>query len=69
MARIEFIGSNLFIGIDTHVYPSKLGYWIDKTFDRGMRTDSRITVMDDFGNLIDVLDAAHQRAAYRQALH
>jgi len=67
MARIEFSGSDLFIGLDVHVYPSHLGYWVDKT--EGLHTRSKSTVMDDFGNLVDILDAAHQRAAYRAVLH
>ena len=65
--HINFIGSDLFIGGNIHVYPAKLGYWVDKT--EGMSTDTKSTVMDDFGNLVGVIEAAHQRAMYRQVLH
>lgn len=67
--RIQFNGSDLFIGDNTHVYPCNMGYWVDETSADLRHTDMKATVMDDFGNLVEILVAAKQRAIFRQALH
>ena len=67
--QISFIGADMYIGERTHIYPGALGYWADH-YSKDMRGNTAQTmVMDDFGNLVDVLPAAHQRAAYRHQQH
>lgn len=67
--NITIDGQDIFIGDNTHCYPSNLGYWVDTQSKRDQMTSSAICVADDFGNLVDVLAAAHQRATFRQTTH
>jgi len=69
MARLIFEGSDIFIGNFIMVYPGPIGYWVDVTTFNGKQTDTFIHVMDDYGNLVNVLRAARQRQIYRDSAH
>lgn len=66
----QFDGANLFIGEHRHVYPATPGaYWMDQYDQNFKQTDTKVLVLDDFGNLVNGFGSAKQRAHFRQALH
>lgn len=70
MKRYEFNGSNLYIGLHRHAYPAAFGvYWMDQYDATFTQTDTKVLVLDDFGNLVDAFQSAKQRHHFRQAVH
>ena len=68
---VEFDGQDMFImsGSRLHrIYPAQPGtYWADVEGRDGV--DTRVMLVDDFGNLVDGFHGARQRAHFRQVLH
>lgn len=68
----QFDGRDIFIsqGERMHrVYPASQGtFWFDFEDTHG-GVETRVLVVDDFGNMVAGIDGVHQRAHFRKVLH
>ena len=72
--RVEFEGQDIFITVGDRmcrVYPARQGtYWVDMERGYGrIGIETGVLTVDDFGNMVDGFDGAHQRHHFRQILH
>lgn len=68
----QYDGKDIFIsqGERMHrVYPAYPGaYWFDIEVARG-GVETQVLIVDDFGNMVQGMTSAHQRAHFRKVLH